>query len=149
MTTTARQYPLRSTSEQTQRLNESVLFSAPISTERAPCTRSVRRYESPAFVILPNFDFPPLLYCDGVNPSQAASCRPFLKSCALPIQATRAQAVVGPTPYIIHKSRERPFWLPKFRGIYQPAYSSWVNHAERSWQALHDTITRNHQCRSM
>ncbi len=99
MATTARQYPLRSTSEQTQRLNKSVLFSAPISTERAPCTRSVRRYESPAFVILPNFDFPPLLYCDGVNPSQAASCRPFLKSCALPIQATRAQAVVGPTPF--------------------------------------------------
>jgi hypothetical protein len=30
MATTARQYPLRSTSEQTQRLNESVLFSAPI-----------------------------------------------------------------------------------------------------------------------
>ncbi|EFQ4517463.1 IS630 family transposase, partial [Salmonella enterica] len=24
-----------------------------------------------------------------------------------------------------------------------------VNHVERLWQALHDTITRNHQCRSM
>lgn len=36
MATTARQYPLRSTSEQSQRLNESVLFSAPVSTERAP-----------------------------------------------------------------------------------------------------------------
>ena len=28
-------------------------------------------------------------------------------------------------------------------------YSPWVNHVERLWQALHDTITRNHQCRSM
>ncbi|EMW7026014.1 TPA: IS630 family transposase, partial [Shigella boydii] len=54
--------------------------------------------------------------------------------------------------YIIHKSRETQSWLkenPKFRVIYQPVYSPWVNHAERLWQALHDTITRNHQCRSM
>ncbi|ECI5565205.1 IS630 family transposase, partial [Salmonella enterica subsp. enterica] len=33
--------------------------------------------------------------------------------------------------------------------IYQPVYSPWVNHVERLWQALHDTITRNHQCSSM
>ena len=54
--------------------------------------------------------------------------------------------------YIIHKSRETQHWLkqnPKFRIIYQPVYSSWVNHVERLWQALHDTITRNHQCRLM
>ncbi|MGL9723048.1 MAG: hypothetical protein ACR5LH_04965, partial [Sodalis sp. (in: enterobacteria)] len=25
----------------------------------------------------------------------------------------------------------------------------WVNHVERLWQSLHDTITRNHQCRAM
>lgn len=54
--------------------------------------------------------------------------------------------------YIIHKSRETQRWLkqnPKFRVIYQPVYSPWVNHVEQLWQALHDTITRNHQCRSM
>lgn len=54
--------------------------------------------------------------------------------------------------YIIHKSRETQRWLkqnPKFSVIYQPVYSPWVNHVERLWQALHDTITRNHQCRSM
>ncbi|WP_112341518.1 Rpn family recombination-promoting nuclease/putative transposase [Shigella sonnei] len=54
--------------------------------------------------------------------------------------------------YIIHKSRETQSWLkenPKFRVIYQPVYSPWVNHVERLWQALHDTITRNHQCSSM
>ncbi|CAI1058839.1 Uncharacterised protein [Serratia entomophila] len=54
--------------------------------------------------------------------------------------------------YIIHKSREMLRWLkedPKFRVIYQPVYSLWVNYVERLWQALHDTITRNHQCRSM
>ncbi|WP_251033852.1 IS630 family transposase, partial [Escherichia coli] len=54
--------------------------------------------------------------------------------------------------YITHKSRETQRWLKenlKFRVIYQPVYSPWVNHVERLWQALHDTITRNHQCRSM
>ncbi|ARF52312.1 hypothetical protein DSJ_24000 (plasmid) [Pantoea stewartii subsp. stewartii DC283] len=54
--------------------------------------------------------------------------------------------------YIIHKSRETLRWLkanPKFRVIYQPIYSPWVNHVERLWQALHETITRNHQCSSM
>lgn len=54
--------------------------------------------------------------------------------------------------YIIHKSGKTRNWLkanPKFNVIYQPVYSSWVNHVERLWQALHVTITRNHQCRSM
>ncbi|MDF7680577.1 IS630 family transposase [Enterobacteriaceae bacterium ESL0689] len=54
--------------------------------------------------------------------------------------------------YIIHKSEKTRNWLkanPKFRVIYQPVYSPWVNHVERLWLALHDTITRNHQCRSM
>ncbi len=54
--------------------------------------------------------------------------------------------------YIIHKSRETQRWLkadPKFSVIYQPVYSPCVNHVERLWQALHDTITRNHQYRSM
>lgn len=54
--------------------------------------------------------------------------------------------------YIIHKSREALRWLkenPKFRVIYQPVYSPWVNRVERLWQAHHETITCNHQCRSM
>lgn len=53
---------------------------------------------------------------------------------------------------IIRKSRETLCRLkenPKFRVIYQPVYSPWVNHVERLWLALHDTITRNHQYRSM
>ncbi|EHX8007852.1 transposase, partial [Escherichia coli] len=54
--------------------------------------------------------------------------------------------------YIIHKSRETLRWLKantKFRVIYQPVYSPWVNHVEGLWQSLHETITRNQQCRSM
>lgn len=48
--------------------------------------------------------------------------------------------------YIIHKSYETLRWPkanPKFRVIYQPVYSPWVNHVERLWRALHKTITRN------
>ncbi|EOS94448.1 TnpA protein, partial [Erwinia tracheiphila PSU-1] len=49
---------------------------------------------------------------------------------------------------IIHKSHEVQRQLkatPKFSVI----YPLWVNHVERLWQALHDTITGNDQCRSM
>ena len=41
-----------------------------------------------------------------------------------------------------------PKETPKFRVIYQPVYSPWVNHVERLWQTLHGTIMCNHQCRS-
>lgn len=37
----------------------------------------------------------------------------------------------------------------KTRDYLSPVYSPWVNHVERLWQTLHDTITRNHRCRSM
>lgn len=38
--------------------------------------------------------------------------------------------------YIIHKSKQTEQWLkqnPKFRLIFQPVYSPWVNHIERLW----------------
>lgn len=54
--------------------------------------------------------------------------------------------------YIIHKSKKTLKWLkenPKFIVIYQPVYSPWVNRIELLWLALHETITRNHRCRTM
>jgi len=54
--------------------------------------------------------------------------------------------------YIIHKSKETLNWLgqnPKFIVIYQPVYSPWVNRIELLWLALHETVTRNHRCRTM
>ncbi|SFO11251.1 IS630 family transposase [Xenorhabdus japonica] len=51
--------------------------------------------------------------------------------------------------YIIHKSQKTQEWLaqnPKFKLIYQPIYSPWINHIEKLWLALHETITRNHCC---
>jgi transposase len=54
--------------------------------------------------------------------------------------------------YRIHKSRLVERWLlanPKFELLFQPAYHPWVNVIERLWKAMHDTVTRNHRCRSM
>ncbi|ECG5959209.1 IS630 family transposase [Salmonella enterica] len=54
--------------------------------------------------------------------------------------------------YIIHKSRKVERWLeenPKFRLLFLPTYSPWLNPIERLWLSLHETITRNHQCRYM
>ncbi|EDL1983521.1 TPA: IS630 family transposase [Salmonella enterica subsp. enterica serovar Typhimurium] len=54
--------------------------------------------------------------------------------------------------YIIHKSRKVERWLeenPKFWLLFLPMYSPWLNPIERLWLSLHETITRNHQCRYM
>ncbi|EOG9701231.1 IS630 family transposase [Salmonella enterica subsp. enterica serovar Enteritidis] len=54
--------------------------------------------------------------------------------------------------YIIHKNRKVERWLeenPKFRLLFLPMYSPWLNPIERQWLSLHETITRNHQCRYM
>ncbi|MDB6375097.1 IS630 family transposase [Photorhabdus bodei] len=54
--------------------------------------------------------------------------------------------------YIIHKSRKTEAWLknnPKFRLLFQPIYSPWVNLIEKPWYALHETITRNHRFQYM
>lgn len=54
--------------------------------------------------------------------------------------------------YIIHKSLETLRWLKanqKYIVIYPLVYSPWVNNIERLRLALYETITRNHQCRSM
>ncbi|MCC7412023.1 MAG: IS630 family transposase [Gammaproteobacteria bacterium] len=54
--------------------------------------------------------------------------------------------------YIIHKSVPVRQWLadnPKFTLVFQPTYSPWVNRIERLWKTLHDTVTRNHRCKSL
>jgi transposase len=54
--------------------------------------------------------------------------------------------------YAVHKSRAVNDWLskhPKFQLLFQPAYHPWVNRIERLWKAMHDTVTRNHRCRTL
>lgn len=50
--------------------------------------------------------------------------------------------------FVIHKSRVTQSWLarhPRFKLVFQPTYSPWVNHIEKLWKQLHDTVTRNHR----
>ncbi|WP_155408992.1 IS630 family transposase, partial [Yersinia similis] len=54
--------------------------------------------------------------------------------------------------YVIHKSRKVEDWLqenPKFKLLFLPTYSPWLNKIELLWLSLHETLTRNHQCRYM
>ena len=54
--------------------------------------------------------------------------------------------------YIIHKSKKAQHWLennPKFRLLFLPVYSPWHNKIELLWHSLHETVTRNHSCKSM
>lgn len=51
--------------------------------------------------------------------------------------------------YVIHKSTQVARWLTnnqKFRLLFQPTYSPWVNQIKRLWKTMHDTITRNYRC---
>jgi len=50
--------------------------------------------------------------------------------------------------YVIHKSAMTNLFLEynsKFRILFKPVYDPWVNHIERLWKKLHDTVTRNHR----
>jgi transposase len=54
--------------------------------------------------------------------------------------------------YIIHKSKKTQKWLsdnPKLKLLFLPVYSPWHNKIEKLWHALHETVTRNHQCKNM
>ena len=65
-------------------------------------------------------------------------------------RATRMVLIVD--NYRIHTSQLVERWLErnrKFQLLFQPAYHPWVNVIERLWKAMHDTVTRNHRCRSM
>jgi transposase len=53
--------------------------------------------------------------------------------------------------YIIHKCEAVQRYVsrhPKFTFLFQPTYSPWANHIERLWKVMHDTVTRNHQCKT-
>ena len=54
--------------------------------------------------------------------------------------------------YIIHRCRLTQQWLArntKFELLFQPVYHPWVNVIERLWKQMHDTVSRNHRCRTL
>jgi transposase len=54
--------------------------------------------------------------------------------------------------YIIHNSIKAQKWLSeneKFKLLFLPVNSPWHDKIEKLWHAMHETITRNHQCKNM
>ena len=61
-----------------------------------------------ARLLMPNsFALPPVEYCRGTMPSQAANSRPLRNAAPLPIAATMAVAVTGPMPGIANPRAAR------------------------------------------
>src|ERR1022692_1349145 len=79
-------------------------FALCCRTARAPCTKSLRKYEFPRLLIPSSFCLPPVVYSPGTIPSHAENSRPFLKAGPLPIAAMIAVAVIGPMPGIATKA---------------------------------------------
>ncbi|MEM7254884.1 MAG: IS630 family transposase, partial [Pseudomonadota bacterium] len=48
-----------------------------------------------------------------------------------------------------HQVAQRLAEHPKVALLFQPVYYPWVNQIERLWKDMHDTVTRNHTCRTM
>src|SRR5947208_14489035 len=67
-------------------------------TTCAACTNSVLRYLLPRLEILPRIVRSPVDSCFGTSPSQAPKSRPCLNPVPLPIAATTALEMIGPTP---------------------------------------------------
>lgn len=96
--TMARFMRRRSRTFRPQTLSLSCLSPRFVMTAIAPCTKSVLRYLSPRLLIRPNRGFPPVEYCLGTNPSQAAKSLPESNCSPFPIVAIIAVAVCGPMP---------------------------------------------------
>src|SRR5580693_3774240 len=96
---------LRALSAASQSHNAPLRFGAARKTEMAPNTRSRRIYRLPCLVIDPNFSLPPVEFCLGVAPSQAAKSRPDLKARGSGALARIAEAASAPTPGTLAASR--------------------------------------------
>src|SRR5580658_10853483 len=68
------------------------------STAVEPTTSNLRIYRLPCLVTAPSLALPPLEFCLGVSPSQAAKSRPDLNTLGSGTLAAIAEAVSGPTP---------------------------------------------------
>ena len=66
-------------------------------TALAPRMSKRRMVRSPRFDTAPSFCLPPVDFCRGVSPSQAAKSRPARKFSAAGTSAVIAVAVIGPT----------------------------------------------------
>ncbi|RLM03610.1 IS630 family transposase [Gibbsiella quercinecans] len=91
-----------------------------------------------------------VIYAEGSNKKTALFISLLEKLNVAYSQAESVTLIID--NYYIHKSKQTEKWLtnnPKFKLVFQPVYSPWVNRVELLWLSLHETVTRTHQCRFM
>jgi len=77
---------------------------------------------SPIFEIAPSLCLPPVDFCRGVSPSQAAKSRPARKPSGAGTRAVIAVAAIGPMPGIVISRRATG-----------SAFARWVISASNAW----------------
>ena len=75
------------------------------TTALAPRMSSRRMVRSPIFEMAPSLCLPPVDFCSGVSPSQAAKSRPARKPSGAGTRAVIAVAAIGPMPGIVMSRR--------------------------------------------
>src|SRR5215467_9438012 len=75
------------------------------TTALAPMINRRRIVRSPRFETAPSFCLPPVDFCSGVSPSQAAKSRPAGNPSAAGTNAVIAVEAIGPTPGIVINRR--------------------------------------------
>src|SRR6266567_953894 len=65
------------------------------TADRAPCTRSLRRYLFPRLLIPNSLAFPPVECCRGTSPSQEENSRPLWKAAAAVVGFAGVAGVAG------------------------------------------------------
>src|SRR5215467_12397901 len=75
------------------------------TTALAPMIKRRRIVRSPRFETAPSFCLPPVDFCNGVSPSQAAKWRPAGNPSAAGTSAVIAVEAIGPTPGIVINRR--------------------------------------------
>ena len=82
----------------------------------APATSSHLRYRSPCLDMRPMRSLPPVEFCPGTSPIQAASARLDVNTEGSVMGAANAVAVIGPMPGIVSRrwltaSERRQAWM--------------------------------------
>src|SRR5690348_16026716 len=75
------------------------------TTALAPRISNRRMVRSPFFEMAPSLRLPPVDFCSGVSPSQAAKSRPARKPSGAGTRAVIALAAIGPMPGIVMSRR--------------------------------------------
>jgi hypothetical protein len=84
--------------------------SARWTIDVAPSTSNLRISRLAALVIRPRRVFPPVEFCPGTKPSQAANCSAVLNREISPTVAAISDAVIGPIPEIVARRHAVSSW---------------------------------------